>query len=517
MVHNIKTVLSPHDAFNPEATTAALARHLKIEASHIRAVRWISRSIDSRKFPAKIHATLDVYVGENPKKEAFDYQMQNIENAVEVHITGAGPAGYFAALELIEQGFKPVIFERGKDISNRKRDVATLSRNQELNPDSNYAFGEGGAGTFSDGKLYTRSKKKEEIRKVLNLFHLHGAQDEILYETHPHIGTDILPAVIENMRKTIQNAGGKVLFDHKVTNLFFEGNTVVAIEVNNSLKISVQNLILATGHSAHNIYEMLNNNKIALESKGFAMGVRIEHPQELINSIQYHTHKYDKWLPAATYAITQQINNRGVYSFCMCPGGIIVPATTETDGTVVNGMSNSNRNSEFANSGLVVEIRPDDFQNYGRANALSGLDFQRNLEQMAFNNGGSGQIAPAQRMYDFAKGRISGSLPKCSYMPGVISSPMNLWLPDIIGKTLQQGFLSIGKRIPGFLTNDALIVGVESRTSSPVRIPRDKETYNHIAVSNLYPCGEGAGYAGGIVSSAIDGILVARAIGFKKL
>lgn len=517
MIRKITAVLTPQQAYDKESTLQFAAKNANVNVKDIQHLQWISRSIDARKYPAKINATFEIFIGEKPQKSTFEYDIKNVESAEKIHIVGSGPAGYFAALELIENGYCPIIFERGKDISNRKRDVASLSKNEALNPDSNYAFGEGGAGTFSDGKLYTRSKKRNEIRKVLELFHYHGAQENILFEAHPHIGTDILPIVIENIRKTIIKAGGSVLFEHNVTNFTFENNKIVALEINNSTTVPVQTVILATGHSAHNIYEILNNHKIPLESKNFAMGVRLEHPQEIINAIQYHTHKYDKYLPPATYALTQQINGRGVYSFCMCPGGIIVPATTEKNKTVVNGMSNSKRNSAFANSGFAVEIRSSDFDGYGRGGALCGLDYQANLEKMAFQNGGNGQTAPAQRMYDFVKGRISGSLPKCSYMPGVISSPVHLWLPDVIGVTLKKGFESIGNRIKGFVTNDAVVVGVESRTSSPVRIPRHKETYKHITINNMYPCGEGAGYAGGIVSSAIDGILIAQSISMQKI
>ena len=516
MIRKINTVLTPQEAYDSETTLLTAAKIAKVNVNDIQYLQWINRSIDARKYPTKINATFELYIGEKTIQNEFEYKVKNVEKNKQVHIIGAGPAGYFAALELIEAGLCPIIFERGKEVKSRKIDIATLSQNKGLNPESNYAFGEGGAGTFSDGKLYTRSKKRDELRKVLELFHFHGAQSNILFEAHPHIGTDVLPSVIENIRKTIVEAGGKILFEHNVTDFKFKNNRIEAVVINDSITIEVENLILATGHSAHNIYETLHKLNIPLESKGFAMGIRLEHPQQIINSIQYHTHKYDPYLPPATYALTQQINGRGVYSFCMCPGGIIVPATTDNDRTVVNGMSNSKRNSPYANSGFAVELRTEDFDGYGRGGSLSGLDFQANLERMAYQNGGNGQIAPAQRMYDFVKGRISNNIQECSYIPGIISSPVHLWLPEIIGDTLRKGFESLGKRIKGFLTNDAVVVGVESRTSSPVRIPRDKETLNHITIENLYPCGEGAGYAGGIVSSAIDGICIAREIAKKN-
>lgn len=515
MKHHINTTLPPAEAYNIEATKAKISKILKIGVGDISAIIWKNRSIDARKHPVIIHSSIDVYVGETPQVNNFQYHLQDVSKSEPIHIIGAGPAGYFAALELIELGLKPVLYEQGKDVSRRKRDIATLARNKGLNTESNYAFGEGGAGTFSDGKLYTRTKKRDEVAKVLNLFNYHGAPDEILYENRPHIGTDILPRVIENIRKTILEAGGEIMFDHQVTNLSLTANRVKSIEINHKTQIPIKRLILATGHSARDIYEILYNNRVDIEAKGFAMGVRIEHPQELINTIQYHTPNYDKHLPPATYTITQQVTGRGVYSFCMCPGGIIVPATTENDCTVVNGMSNSKRNSAHANAGLVVELHPQDFMSYS-PHPLSGLDFQRKLEQQAHINGGYGQIAPAQRVNDFIKGLQSTNLPKSSYIPGIATSPMHLWLPPIIGKTLQQGLKQIGKIMPQFVTNEAIIVGVESRTSSPIRIPRYKDTFNHITITNIYPCGEGAGYAGGIVSSAIDGILTARAIANKQ-
>lgn len=512
MIKTIESTLSPKDAFNYENTLHFVANRLGVSVSNISGIRWIYRSIDARKRPIKVNAKFDVYLGEKPEKNEICFEFKDVSRAPEIHIVGAGPAGYFAALELIQHGFKPVIFERGKYVSSRKKDIALLLKNAGLNPESNYAFGEGGAGTFSDGKLYTRVKKKEEIKKVLQLFYFHGAQENILFESHPHIGSDVLPRVIQNIRETIENAGGKVLFNSKLTGWKIENDKIQQLIINHSEVYDVSCVILATGHSARDIYQLISDSQLMLEPKGFAMGVRIEHPQELINAIQYHGKNHDPWLPPASYSLSRQVDGRGVYSFCMCPGGIIVPATTDERQTVVNGMSNSRRNSPFANSGLVVELRPEDFTNFGRGGIFGGLDFQQHLEELAYRNGGSGQIAPAQRMLDFVNGKLSPNLPKCSYMPGVVSSPMHAWLPDVIGNTLRKGLAGYGKQIHGFLTNDAVVVGVESRTSSPVRIPRDKVKMHHVQIRNLFPCGEGAGYAGGIVSSAIDGMLVARTI-----
>jgi len=512
MKKNIQTLLTPFEAYNSLETKRAVAKILHTDIENITEIVWKSRSIDARKYPVKIHANIDIYINQKPDIEPFRYLPENVSQSPEVHIVGAGPAGYFAALELIEKGLKPVILERGKNVSERKRDIALISQGKSLNTESNYSFGEGGAGTFSDGKLFTRTKKRDEIQRVINLLHKHGADSQILFESHPHIGTDKLPEIIENIRKTIIDAGGIVLFNHKVTDFKISGNKITEIEINNDFFIPVRTVILATGNSARDIYELLNRHNILMEPKGFAMGIRIEHQQELINSIQYNSKKYDKYLPAASYSIAQQVDERGVYSFCMCPGGIIVPATTEHQKTVVNGMSNSKRNSIFANSGFVVELQPCDFESFGRGGVLSGIDFQSHLEELAYKNGEPEFIAPAQRMLDFVQGKTSKTIPPCSYNPGVVSSPIHKWLPPVIGKSLQKGFFAIGKRINGFLTNDAVIVGVESRTSSPVKIIRDKEKHNHINIKNLYPCGEGAGYAGGIVSSAIDGILTARKI-----
>ncbi len=441
-----------------------------------------------------------------PESIVYPFRYQNVAGKKPVIIIGAGPAGLFAAMRLIELGFKPIIFERGKEVSERKKDIAQLNRNNGLSTESNYCFGEGGAGTFSDGKLFTRSRKKGDRSRILLNFHQHGAQDAILYEAYPHIGTDKLPEVIKNIRQTILKYGGEIHFETKVTELLIENNSIKGVKTKNGNEIFAGAVILSTGHSARDVYEMLQKQNIALESKGFAMGVRVEHPQALIDKIQYHAKERGEYLPAATYNLVAQTDGRGVYSFCMCPGGFIVPASTFEKETVVNGMSSSSRNSAFANSGVVVEIRPEDLpEEYTQYGALAGIKFQQYYENLAFVNGGGKQTAPAQRLYDFVKGRLSVDLPESSYLPGLIASPMHFWMPDFISRRLREGFKDFDRKMKGFLTNDALIIGVESRTSSPVRIPRNPETLQHISVAGLYPCGEGAGYAGGITSSAIDG------------
>lgn len=512
MLREVQLTLNPEQASSLETIKKVALQKIGIESFGDFSVRIVRKSVDARgRFP-KINLTALVSNKdfETTYSNTFDYK--NVSNAPEVLIVGAGPAGLFAALRLIKLGLKPIILERGKEVAERKKDIAQLNRNLSINEDSNYCFGEGGAGTFSDGKLFTRSKKRGDIRRILETFHIHGAQDEILYEAHPHIGTDKLPIVIKNIRKTILDCGGEVHFGSKLSNLILQGNKVVGAKTADGNSFSAKAIILSTGHSARDVYELLQQQNILIESKGFAMGVRVEHPQELIDQIQYHSKKKDPFLPAATYNLVQQVDGRGVYSFCMCPGGHIVPASTAKDELVVNGMSSSKRNSPFANSGIVVEIRPEDLPDYNKNN-LCGLEFQKTIERLALaNNGGGLQTAPAQRLADFAKGRLSADLPQCSYLPGVISSPLSFWLPESIGKRLQQGFKAFDKKMHGFLTNEALIVAVESRSSSPIRIPRDKETGEHLQISGLFPCGEGSGYAGGITSSAMDGEWIAEKV-----
>ncbi|MBE9469161.1 MAG: NAD(P)/FAD-dependent oxidoreductase [Bacteroidetes bacterium] len=506
MQKTINIILSLEQASKEEFYKPFVAEKLEIEPSEITLIRVINRSIDARSRDVKINLRLFVVINEPaPKEEEIVFKYQDVSNKTEIIIIGAGPAGLFAALRLIELGYKPIIIERGKQVAERKKDIALLYKEQDVNPDSNYCFGEGGAGTFSDGKLFTRSKKRGNSQKILEVLKFHGANENILIDSHPHVGTDKLPDIIENIRETIINAGGEVHFNSRVTDFIIEDDQIKGVEINTDLKITAKAVILATGHSARDIYELLHKKDILLQAKPFAMGVRIEHPQSLIDSIQYHSKKRSEYLPAATYNLVRQINNRGVYSFCMCPGGFVVPASTSPNEMVVNGMSPSARNSKFANSAMVVEIRLDDLKEYQEYGELAGLKFQQHVENLAFLNGGHKLIAPAQRMDDFVNKKVSASLPETSYIPGIVSSPLHFWLPENISKNLQQGFKQFGKRMRNFLTNEAVIIGVESRTSSPVRIPRDKETLQHPQIKGLYPCGEGAGYAGGIVSSAVDG------------
>lgn len=499
--------VSPREASDEKYYRPLVAKKMKVSTKDITYMRVVKKSIDARKANVIVQLHIEAYANAKPpKKEPIRFEYPDVSNAPEVVVVGAGPGGYFAALRLIELGLKPIVLERGKGVSERKRDLAILNRNQGVNPESNYSFGEGGAGTFSDGKLYTRSTKRGDFKKVLEVFHFHGAAEEILIDAHPHIGTDCLPGVIKAMRESIQKAGGEVHFNAKVTDVILEKEQMRGVILENGDQIFGRSVILATGHSARDVYYFLHDKNIELEAKTWAMGVRVEHPQELIDEIQYHSPKgRGDYLPAASYTLSCQQAERGVYSFCMCPGGFIVPAMTNENEMVVNGMSPSKRNSPFANSGIVVEIRPEDIGEHQNKGVLGGLAFQQELERLAFINGGRGVVAPAQALADFVDGQLSFELPDCSYVPGLIASPMHFWLPEHIGKRLQKGFEYFDKRARGFVTNEALVVGVESRTSSPVRIPRDKMTFQHVQINGLFPCGEGAGYAGGIASSAIDG------------
>ena len=497
----IQYILSPREAYIAE-----------------RQWRVVKRSVDARQRELRVHLT--VLVDEQGKPIAKDAPIPLYEAPVfqDVHqaehsavIIGAGPAGLFAALTLIEHGIKPIIYERGKEVSARKRDIALLNRNEGLNPESNYCFGEGGAGTFSDGKLFSRSKKRGNMQRVMELFHYFGAPDTVLYEAHAHIGSDKLPTIIKNMRECILAHGGEIHFETKIESLKEVESRKSKVERH------ATPIILAIGHSAHDTYRMLAAEGVALETKGFAMGVRAEHPQRLINKLMYHSTNVE-YVGNASYSLVTQVDGRGVYSFCMCPGGHIVPAGSEAGSCVVNGMSASHRNSPYANSGMVVQINPEDIPG---DDPLRGLEFQESLERLAYSEAHNSQLsivnyqlstAPAQRLKDFVEGRASKDLPACSYLPGIVPSRLDLWLPVHIGKRLQRGFRDFDRKYPGFLTNEAVILGVESRSSSAVRIPRDPESLESISTPGLYPCGEGAGYAGGITSSALDGINAALAI-----
>jgi len=513
MLTEINLVLSPRDASDEKYYKFPVAKSLKINSDRISGIQILRRSIDARQRNVKINMRFRVAYDEDfPELKLSDFSYQKVSGKKKVIVVGAGPAGLFAALRLIELGYCPIVLERGKCVEDRKKDLASIHKNKIINPDSNYSFGEGGAGTFSDGKLYTRSKKRGNLKKILEVLHFHGAQEDILIDAHPHIGTDVLPKVIVKIRESIIEAGGEVHFSTKVNHLLVENDKISGVRVESGDEILAEAVILATGHSARDIYYLLDSQKIAIESKTFAMGVRVEHPQKLIDQIQYHNPQgRGEYLPAASYSFVQQVDGRGVYSFCMCPGGVIVPAATGDNQQVVNGMSSSRRNTAFANSGMAVEVMKEDLVDFEEFGELAGLKFQEDLESLAFQKGGENLTAPAQRMHDFVKGIHSSNLPQSSYQPGLKSSDLHAWLPKHISYRLQEGFKAFGNKSKGFLTNEAVILAVESRTSSPVRIPRDKKTLQHIQVSGLFPCGEGAGYAGGIVSAAMDGERCAEA------
>jgi len=507
MRQEIELKLTPKQASSEELYKPIIAKMLKIEEKSITYLRILRKSIDARKGNVVVNLQmLVVYSEPTPKHSEFEphFDFPDVHQRQRVIVVGSGPAGLFAALRLIELNLKPIVIERGKQVQERKCDIDLLENNEKMTPESNYCFGEGGAGTFSDGKLYTRSHKRGNVDKIFKLLRFHGANEEIMYDSHPHIGTDKLPEIIVNIRKTIEKAGGEVHFNTKVTDFIIENEKIKGVVCGNKEFLG-EAVILATGHSARDIYELLHQKQVLLEAKGFAVGIRIEHPQELIDAIQYNSTSSNKYLPAASYKLVTQIEGRGVYSFCMCPGGYIVPAATGEKEIVVNGMSPSERNSPFANSGIVVEVRYEDLTDYHQYGALAGLRFQQYIENLAFNNGGHGLEAPAQRMHDFVNGKLTPTLPEVSYKPGIVSSPIHFWLPEIISSRLQKAFEVFGKTMNGYLTNEAVVLGVESRTSTPVKIPRHPETLQHVQISGLYPCGEGAGYAGGIASSALDG------------
>ena len=493
--------VTPEVASQEERLRRWLADEQGIDERTIYGIRILKRSIDARQRQILVNLKVRVYINELPHDDEFsrtDYP--NVEGCPQVIVVGAGPGGLFAALRLVELGLRPVILERGKNVHDRKKDLAAISKTQEIDPESNYCFGEGGAGAYSDGKLYTRSKKRGNSDKILNVFCQHGASTAILADAHPHIGTDRLPKVIESMRNTIISCGGEVHFQTKMTQLILKGDTVVGCVADKEYKGPV---ILATGHSARDVYKYLSEARIELEAKGIAVGVRLEHPSQLIDQIQYHSKNgRGKWLPAAEYSFVTQIGGRGVYSFCMCPGGFVIPAATDKEQIVVNGMSPANRGTAWSNSGMVVEVRPEDVEG---DDVLRVLRFQEELEYLCWQQGNMRQTAPAQRMSDFVNGKLSYDLPKSSYAPGLISSPLHFWLPDLVSDRLREGFKVFGRKSHGFLTNEAVLIGVETRTSSPLRIVRDGDTLQHVRIQGLFPCGEGAGYAGGIVSAGVDG------------
>lgn len=516
MIKELQLRVLPKVAASEQELKKYISVEYGINEREVKAIRVLKRSIDARQRTVLFNLKVAVYINENPVgKEYTSIEYKDVHNKPQVIVVGAGPAGLFAALRLIEEGLKPVLIERGKNVTDRKRDLALISREHTVNPESNYSFGEGGAGAFSDGKLYTRSKKRGSVDRILNILCQHGASAAILADAHPHIGTDKLPRVISNIREQIIQAGGEVHFECRMDELIIENNSVKGIITHDGKEINGP-VILATGHSARDVYRHLHEKEVELEAKGIAVGVRLEHPQLLIDQIQYHSKDgRGEYLPAAEYSFVAQSGGRGVYSFCMCPGGVIVPAASGPEQVVVNGMSSSNRGSRWANSGMVVEVRPEDLPNFEEDNVLSVLKFQEEVERNCWLNAGMKQSAPAQRMDDFIRKRVSGSTPETSYAPGVISSPLHFWMPDFVTSRLAEGFKHFGKVSRGFLTNEALMIGVETRTSAPVRIPRDRESLEHIVIKGLYPCGEGAGYAGGIVSAAIDGERCAEAISLK--
>ena len=502
MTYEYQLRVLPQVAASQQALKTYIADEYGQDVRTVTAVRILKRSIDARQRTIFVNLKVRVYVNEQPKDDEYQHvDYPDVSDGKQVIVVGAGPGGLFAALRLIELGLRPIVLERGKDVHERKKDLANISRTQHVDPESNYCFGEGGAGAYSDGKLYTRSKKRGNIDKILNVFCQHGASTAILADAHPHIGTDRLPKVIENMRNTIIRCGGEVHFQTKMTQLILSGEQVVGCMAGD--KEYRGPVILATGHSARDVYRYLAGADIEIEAKGIAVGVRLEHPSQLIDQIQYHSKQgRGKYLPAAEYAFVTQVDERGVYSFCMCPGGFVIPAATSPEQIVVNGMSPANRGTQWSNSGMVVETRPEDIPG---DDVLRVMHYQEELERMCWQQGNMKQTAPAQRMADFVNNRLSYDLPKSSYAPGLISSPLHFWLPKSVSHRLQEGFKTFGRQAHGFHTNEAILIATETRTSSPVRIVRDPATLQHVRIQGLFPCGEGAGYAGGIVSAGVDG------------
>lgn len=514
MVKTLQLRINLHEEGKPDGLLKKAAFDLGVESSQISGIKILRKSIDARKSRIMFNYKVEIFINEPvPENSKYTFNYKDISTAKPVHIIGFGPAGMYAALRCIELGFKPIVLERGKNVQDRRRDLKAINQDHIVNEDSNYCFGEGGAGTYSDGKLYTRSLKRGDVRRIFENLVYHGATDQILVDAHPHIGTNKLPKVVQNIRETILKYGGEVHFNSRVTDFTLKDHKIVSIQLEHNNVIPVEKVILATGHSARDIFYLLHDKNIKLKAKSFAMGVRVEHPQDIIDGIQYHCkgEKRNELLPAASYSLVQQVNLRGVYSFCMCPGGFIVPAATANGEVVVNGMSPSKRNNKFANSGIVVEINSEkDLYKYERFGELKGLEYQKDLERLAFTSGGRRQSAPGQRLTDFVEGKFSSNLNDTSYQPGLKSAPLHSLLPKLIGGSLRKGFKAFGQKMHGYYTEEANVVGVESRTSSPVNIPR-KENLAHPEITNLYPCGEGGGYAGGIVSAAMDGERCAEA------
>ena len=513
MIQEYQIRILPEQAANEEGIKRYLAKEKGLDVRTLNKVRVLKRSIDARQRTIFVNLKVRAYINEMPQDDQYVHtEYPDVSSRPRVIVVGEGPGGLFASLRLIELGYRPVVLERGKDVRERKKDLSNITKTQKVDSESNYCFGEGGAGAYSDGKLYTRSKKRGSVDKILNVFCQHGANTNILADAHPHIGTDKLPRVIENMRNTIINSGGEVHFQTKMTRFILEGDRVIGVEAVNLATGAEENyrgpVILATGHSARDVYRYLASSKIEIEAKGIAVGVRLEHPSQLIDQIQYHNRNgRRKYLPAAEYSFVTQVDGRGVYSFCMCPGGFVIPAATGPEQLVVNGMSPSNRGTAWSNSGMVVETHPEDVVESEEElkNPLSMMYFQERVEKLCWQQANMKQTAPAQRMADFVNNRLSYDLPKSSYAPGIISSPLHFWMPSFVSKRLQEGFKTFGKNAHGFLTNEATLIAMETRTSSPVRIVRDRETLMHVRIQGLFPCGEGAGYAGGIVSAGVDG------------